>query len=137
MGVLAVVSALHRRLLDECLLPRFPSLLPLVALALLAGGQALFPALRLLGHLFRALGQRIWSHFPPAYQAPGLLWGALISHATGSGGSVPVRKVSMEVLPTLFDALEGRESADDHLARARDLMCAPRLRLREGILVRF
>ena len=137
MGVLAVVSALHRRLLDECLFPRFPSLLPLAALALLAGGQALFPAVRLLGQLFRALGQRIWPHFPPAYRAPGLLWGALISHATGGGGSVPVRKVSMEVLPTLFDALEGRESADDHLARARDLMCAPRIRLREGILVRF
>jgi hypothetical protein len=122
MGVLAVVSALHRRLLDECLLPRFPSLLPLAALALLSGGQALFPAVRLIGHLFRALGQRIWPHFPPAYRAPGLLWGALIGHATRSGGSVPVRKASLEVLPTLFDALDGCESADSRLARAHDLM---------------
>jgi hypothetical protein len=122
MGILAVVTVLHRRILDECLLPRLPSLLPLAALAVLAGGPALFPATRLLSHLFHTLGPSIWPHFPASYQPPGLLWGAFIGHAVRSGHSVPVRKAAMEVLPILFEALDGRESASDRTARSRDLM---------------
>ena len=127
MGILAIVTVLHRRILDECLLPRLPSLLPLAALAILSGGAALFPAMRLIGHISASLGPRIWAHFPSAYRAPGLLWSALVNHITrgGSGvgsASVPVRKAALEVLPTLFDALDGQESATERDARARDLM---------------
>lgn len=127
MGILAVVNVLNRRIVDECLLPKFPSLLPLAALAVLAGGAALFPAMRLLGHFFRTLGPSIWPHFPPAYQPPGLLWDAFVGHAVRGGrgsasSSIPVRKAAMEVLPILFDALEGREAASERMARSSDLM---------------